>query len=92
MRRLGGYLINVYKYLKGGCKEYRTRLFSVVPSDRIRSNGYKLKHRSFLLNFRKHFFTVRMTEHWYRLPGDVVDSPTLEVLKVCLDMVLGNWL
>ena len=64
----------------------------MVPSDRNRGNGHKLKHERFLLNIRKHFFTVRMTEHWYRLPREVMDSPTLEVLKICVDMVLGNWL
>lgn len=91
LRELGLFsLVNVCKYLKGGCKESRARLFSVVLNDRIINNGHKLKHGRFLPNIRKHFFTVRMTEHWYTLPREVMDSPTLEVLKICLDTVLGN--
>ncbi len=38
------------------------------------------------------FFPVRMTEPWNRLPREVVESPSLEILKNYLDMVLGNWL
>jgi len=64
----------------------------VVPSDRTRGNVQKWKHRKFRLNMRKNFFTLRVTEHWNRLPREVVDSPSLETFKTCLDEVLCSLL
>jgi len=91
-RRLRGDLRNAYKYLKGGCQGDGAKFFSVVPSDRTRGNGHKLKHRKFCLNMRKNFFPLRVTEPWPRLPREVVEPPSLEIFKTRLDVVLCNLL
>ena len=64
------------------------RLFSAVHSNWTRSNGLKLEHRKFHTNMWKNFFTVWLTEHWNRLPRDIVKSASMETFKTCLDASL----
>ena len=64
----------------------------VAPRGGTRDHGHKLGHGRVPLNIRKHFCTVRVTEHWHGLPREVVESPSVEILKSRLGTDLGNWL
>jgi len=74
----------VYKRLKGGCKENRTELFSVLSIDKMRPRARTGTQEAPC----RHQLTAWVTEHWHRLPrGCGVSS--LEISKSHLDMGLG---
>ena len=92
-RRLRGDPIHIYKYLKrAGRQMDEARLFSVVHSNRTRSNGLKTEHGKLCTNMQKNFYMIRVTEHWNRLLREVVESLSMEIFKTQPDADFCNLL
>jgi len=63
----------------------------VLGHDRTRGNGFKQKEGRFRLDIRqKGFFTTKVVRHMNRLPRDMVDVLSWEMLRVRLDGDLRN--
>ena len=89
-RRLWGYLIAAFQYLKGAYRKEGENIFSRACCDRTRSNGFKLREGRIRSDVRKTFFTMRVVRHWNKLPREVGDAPSLETFSVRLDWALST--
>ncbi|KAJ7425572.1 hypothetical protein BTVI_02481 [Pitangus sulphuratus] len=87
--RLKGDLNTLCNSLKGGCSKVGVGLFFHATSNRARGHSLNLHQKRFRLNIRRNFFTEMGVRHWNGLPGDVVESVSLEVFKKSLDLTIG---
>ena len=84
---LSGYQIHTFA---NSGNHYHMVLLSQAPNDNKKGNGLKLHQGRFRLDIRRNFFTGRVLQHWNRLPRDVVESPSLKVLKKPVDLGLSS--
>ena len=80
-RRARDDMIAVFNYIKSYHVVEGANLFTAALETRTGNNGFKLREKSFNLNSRKHFLTVRAVRRWNKVPRRVVESPSLEVFK-----------
>ena len=85
-RRLRGDLIPLFQYLKGVYSESGVGHFSLLTGDRMRGNGLKLPRVSlgWILG------NTSLQKGLLRLPREVLESPSLDVFKNHLDVVLRD--
>jgi len=91
-RRPRGDLIASCSFLGRGRGEGGAELLFLGSSDTTGGTGSKLGQGRFRLDMRKHFFTKRVDRHWDRVPGEVLDAPSLSVSERHLDNALNNML
>lgn len=77
-------LISVYEYLNIRCEGDEARLFSVVCSNRTKGNRHKE------LEIHNWIFYFKGVQKLEQLSREVVKSPSMEIFKTQLDLVLNS--
>ena len=89
-RRLWVDLTAAFQYLKRAYRKDGGNIFCRTCCGRTRSNGFKVREGRFRMDIRNKFFAMRMVKHRNRLPGKVVEAPSLETFKARLDGALSS--
>jgi len=89
-RRPRGNPITLYNCPKGGCSKVGVGLSSQLTNDTTRGIDLKLYQGKFRLNIRKNFYSEKVTRHLNMLPREMVVSPSLEVFKERIDVVVRD--
>lgn len=70
--------------------EDKSRPISVVLNDRTTGQQVQNEILEISLKYKKKTSTARVVKQWNRLLPEVVESPSSETFKTCLDTVLTN--
>lgn len=85
---VGTEILSIYTNTWRSVKRRKEPGFSLVPGARTGATDTNWNTGCSL--WISVFLTVRVTDHWQGLPRVAVDSPSLEIFKSHLDMVLGS--
>lgn len=66
------------------------QLFSRACYHTANSNGFKLQEGTFRLDIMKNSFSMSVVKQWHRLPGELVDVPSLQTFQVRLHGAPSN--
>ena len=83
-----GDLIALFQHLKGTCSKSRVGFFSLVGDEGEMASSCTRGSLGWISG--KNFFTERVVKHWNRFPREVVESPSLNMFKNRLDVVLRD--
>lgn len=85
-------LANVHKYLVGGNEEGGVRIFSVIPMEKIRDYGFKMKHRRTLSEREETFIYCQGDQDLTQVAQRQCRVSILKESKTPPRQVPGNWL
>lgn len=84
-RRNRADLLEVFKMFNGLSDIPLSAFFELKPAWNTRGHNRRLAKRNCRRDSRLHFFSVRVVNRWNALPGDVVESQSLNVFKNSLN-------